>query len=182
MTQIVKHTIKTEAVFSEDRNHRLLLKKVWNSKQPLVTVITKYPNLDGDIKSDLTTMLITNNVYEQSFGQLCLVNLFSNVNINKGIDEVEDLVHEETDKYITQAAESSDTVILAWGSTNSKNFTERIKEVNQLLEEYKDKLRVLVNPDSKEICHPLNPKSRNFWMVEKLAIRTDDKNKKAGVK
>jgi len=182
MTQVVKHTIRTETVFSEDKDHRLLLKKVWNAKQPLATVITKYPNLDGDIKSDLTTMLITNNIFDQGFGGIYVVNLFTNVNTGKNINEVETMVHEEADKYMIQAVESSDTVIFAWGSTNSKLFTTRIKEVNQLLEDYKDKLRILINPSSKEICHPLNPKSRNFWMVEQLSVRTESKSEKAGVK
>ena len=55
------NTIKstTEAIFSDDEQHRYLLKRRDN-KKPACTVITMYPHLDGVLSLDLTTVLIPN--------------------------------------------------------------------------------------------------------------------------
>ena len=42
----IKSTIHTEAIFSDDEQHRYLLKKTWDEKKPVCTVITMYPHLD----------------------------------------------------------------------------------------------------------------------------------------
>ena len=170
MTNPLKSTMRSEAVFSKDNKHRLLLKKVWNAKQPKATVITKFPNYNGVVKVDLTSQLIVNHLSD-THGGVYLMNLFTNIEINKNMEEVEDLITEESDQYLLQAIEDSEDVIIAWGSTSSKIFSERIKTVNQMLEAQPDKVRVLLNPETKQISHPLNPKSRSFWMVEKLDVR-----------
>lgn len=177
MSNIVKSTLRTESHFTDDGRHRLLLKKVWNSKQPLVTVITKFPNYDGDIKVDLTTQLIINNVSDMGFGGVQMVNLCSNMQMHKQADEVEDFIHEDTDKFILKAIESSDTVIFAWGSITSKIFSVRVKDIHTMLEPYPDKIRVLINPSSKKLCHPLTPAARSLWMVEKGEIRSQSDEK-----
>ncbi|PTK26211.1 hypothetical protein BUZ54_03685 [Staphylococcus hominis] len=53
----IKSTIYTEAIFSDDEQHRYLLKKIWDEKKPVCTVITMYPHLDGVLSLDLTTSL-----------------------------------------------------------------------------------------------------------------------------
>ena len=47
MMNTIKNTIHTEAIFSDDEQHRYLLKKTWDEKKPACTVITMYPHLDG---------------------------------------------------------------------------------------------------------------------------------------
>ena len=37
-------TMKTEAVFSEDRRHRYLLRKEWDTKKPKATIIMTNPS------------------------------------------------------------------------------------------------------------------------------------------
>ena len=57
----IKSTIHTEAIFSDDEQHRYLLKKTWDEKKPVCTVITMYPHLDGVLSLDLTTVLSSTN-------------------------------------------------------------------------------------------------------------------------
>ena len=45
----IKSTIHTEAIFSDDEQHRYLLKKTWDEKKPVCTVITMYPHLEWRI-------------------------------------------------------------------------------------------------------------------------------------
>ena len=76
----IKSTIHTEAIFSDDEQHRYLLKKTWDEKKPVCTVITMYPHLDGVLSLDLTTVLILNQLANsEQYGAVYLVNLFSNI-------------------------------------------------------------------------------------------------------
>lgn len=176
MSNVTKSILRTESYFSDDNTHRLMLKKTWNSKKPNALIVTKYGNQRGDIKTDLTTNLIINNVSDMGmYGGIYLMNLFTNMNCNNNLSEVEELNHTEADKYLQDAAKDSDVIILAWGSTNSMVYIERIKQIYQLFESQKEKLYMLVNPNSKEICHPLNPKSRNIWIIEKVISNKPNK-------
>ena len=55
----IKSTIHTEAIFSDDEQHRYLLKKTWDEKKPACTVITMYPHLDGVLSLDLSLIHIS---------------------------------------------------------------------------------------------------------------------------
>ncbi|WP_207491084.1 DUF1643 domain-containing protein, partial [Staphylococcus aureus] len=76
----IKSTLETEAIFSDDQQHRYLLKKTWNSEKQKITIITMYPNYTGLLRIDLTTQLIMNKVSEMdTFGSINFVNLYSNI-------------------------------------------------------------------------------------------------------
>ena len=73
-----KSTIICEAVYSEDKSHRFSWKRVWDSKKPVLCVVTLNPNSDNVFELDLTSMLVTNNTYRLgSYGGVTVVNLFS---------------------------------------------------------------------------------------------------------
>lgn len=175
MVKQVKTITRSEAIFSDDDKHRLYLKKIWNSKLPIATVITKFPRYEGQITSDLTTQLIVNNIYDRGLGGCIIVNLFTHVDIANNADEVEELLHEEADKYILDAAKGCDEIIFAWGASSSKIISQRIKEVESLMIDYTEKTGRLINPTTKKLTHPLNPKSRQFWVIEKLQNIEEDK-------
>ena len=50
--------IKSKAIFSDDKEHRLLLQKEWNSKKPSAMVIMINPNTADTVNFDMTTMLV----------------------------------------------------------------------------------------------------------------------------
>ena len=75
----IKSAIHTEAIFSDDEQHRYLLKRHGITK-PACTVITMYPHLDGVLSLDLTTVLILNQLANsEQYDAVYLVNLFSNI-------------------------------------------------------------------------------------------------------
>lgn len=141
----VKSILRSEAIFSVDDMHRLSHMKTWNTKQSV------------------------------GYGGVYLMNLFTNVKINDAYDEIEVLTHESANDYLGQAIENSDDVILAWGASSSKITSGRIHEVNQLLKAYRDKVKMLMNPSTKSISHPLNPMCRRLWMVENLDDTKEEK-------
>lgn len=43
----IKSVLETEAIFSDDKMHRYLLKKTWDIDKEVLTIITMYPHYDG---------------------------------------------------------------------------------------------------------------------------------------
>lgn len=168
MVNQIKTITRAEAIHSDDNAHRLSLKIVWNSKEPIATVITKYPRHDGQIYQDTTTMLVRNNVYNMGYGGVYIVNLFTNVGLAEG-EDVEDMIHEESDEYIVKALKASEEVIMAWGSTSSEIATHRIKSVEGIIFQSGIQVKMLVNPLTQQIAHPLNPRCRKIWMLKDVS-------------
>ncbi|WP_210145747.1 DUF1643 domain-containing protein [Staphylococcus sp. GDK8D75P] len=163
--QNIQCILETEAIFSDDNQHRYLLKKTWDKDKKIISVITCYPNFEGTKKLDLTTQLILNKVSEmKDFGSINFVNLYSNIATPVNLKHLENAYDKHTDIQIMKAVKESDDVILAWGAYAKKPVVEaRVNEVLEMLKPHKKKVKQLVNPVTKEIMHPLNPKARSKW-------------------
>ncbi|PTE90284.1 hypothetical protein BUY36_15045, partial [Staphylococcus cohnii] len=115
--QNIQCILETEAIFSDDNQHRYLLKKTWDKDKKIISVITCYPNLEGTQKLDLTTQLILNKVSEmKDFGSINFVNLYSNMITTTNIKHIENSHDKHTDIQIMKAVKEADEVILAWGA------------------------------------------------------------------
>ncbi|WP_210125694.1 DUF1643 domain-containing protein [Staphylococcus sp. GDY8P126P] len=163
----IKNTLETEAIFSDEQQHRYLLKKTWDSEKQTITIITMYPHYDGILNIDLTTQLIMNKLSEmEAFGSINFVNLYSNITTHINIKHL-DAYDKHTDIQIMKAVKESDEVILAWGAYAKKPVVEaRVNEVLEMLKPHKKKLKQLINPATNEIMHPLNPKARQKWILK----------------
>ncbi|MEX5833155.1 MULTISPECIES: DUF1643 domain-containing protein [Staphylococcus] len=166
--QNIQCTLETEAIFSDDNQHRYLLKKTWDNDKKIISVITCYPNFEGTKKLDLTTQLIMNKVVEMDeFGSINFVNLYSNITTPINIKHLENSHDKHTDIQIMKAVKESDEVILAWGAYAKKPVVEaRVNEVLEMLKPHKKKVKQLVNSATNEIMHPLNPKARQKWTLK----------------
>ena len=168
-----KDVIKCESVYSDDRSHRFLLKRVWNKDKPLVAVIALNPCCADNIFSDLTTNLIMNNVARlEHYGGVEIVNLFSMLTpkLNFRWNSPAELNDLQNDSYILKAAEECQIVILAWGkgANSNINIEGRTIEVINLLQKYKEKLFVLADQNGRTGLHPLTPILRNEWKLERF--------------
>ena len=165
----IKNTLETEAISSNDQQHRYLLKKTWDSEKQTLTIITMYPHYDGIINIDLTTQLIMNKVSEMdAFGSIYFVNLYSNITTPINLKHLEENAYDNhTNIQIMKAVKESDDVILAWGAYAKKPVVEaRVNEVLEMLKPHKKKVKQLMNPATNEIMHPLNPKARQKWTLK----------------
>ena len=176
-----KDTIKCEAVFNEDKTHRLLWKRVWNKEKPMACVIMLNPCLSDNIVTDTTTSLVVNNVaHLEEFGGVSIVNLFSlltpklQMRWARDID-INDL---DNDNYIKKAADEASVVILAWGKGAELNvrITNRAKQVLDLLAPHKEKFRVISDGERKGL-HPLTPTIRAEWILESFELAPKDEAK-----
>src|SRR5699024_1154477 len=165
--QNIQCTLETEAIFSDDNQHRYLLKKTWDNDKKIISVITCYTNFEGTKKLDLTTQLIMNKVVEMDeFGSINFVNLYSNITTPINIKHLENSHDKHTDIQIMKAVKESDEVILAWGAYAKKPAVEsRVNEVLEMLKPHEKKVKKLINPQTNEIIHPLNFIARSIWTL-----------------
>ena len=66
--ETIKSTLQTEAIFSDDQQHRYLLNKIWDSEKQTITIITMYPHYNGILNSRFNNP--THN--KQSFRNGCI--------------------------------------------------------------------------------------------------------------
>lgn len=170
---IEKDTIKCEAVFSDDRTHRFLWKRVWDKDKPIAAVIMLNPCMADNIITDTTTSLVVNNVAKLGeYGGVEILNLYSKLTTKLRFTESdEELNDKENDSYILKAVEESSIAILAWGKAVNINerIEERAVEVINLLKPYHDKLYMITDGERAGL-HPLTPCIRGGWILEKCNI------------
>lgn len=162
-------TIKCEAVFSDDSLHRYSLSKIWDKTLPLANVITIAPSEDFNVTSDTTTSIICNNIYLLGMGGFVLTNLISKIGADvKKLKSTKDLWNADTDKYIKETALKADKIIIAWGkfTETRKVFSDREKDIMNLIEPYKDKIFQITDGAKREFLHPLTPVVRKGWILK----------------
>ena len=162
-----KDTIKCEAVYNENRTHRLLWKRVWNKEKPMACVIMINPCQADTILTDTTTYLVVNNIARLGeYGGVSIVNLFSLLTSKLHFRSDVDINDYSNDQYIKKAAEEASVVILAWGKaadTNARIY-RRARQVLDLLENQTEKLRI-ISDGTREGLHPLTPSIRGQWLL-----------------
>ena len=175
---------KTEAVFSDDREHRFLLRKEWDAKKLKATVIMTNPSMADMVIMDYTTLYIQNNLHRLDFGSFDIVNLVSKVTIKLDIKKDMDspAIVEENTGYIVKSAEKADRVIVAWGKLGENNKAIRVIQDRLLdsLRPFKDKLYVIAAERGDSGFHPLAPQIRFSWFLKKfdLPVLADGKPEK----
>ena len=173
-----KDVIKCESVFSDDRSHRFLWKRIWDKDKPSVAVVALNPAHADNILIDTTTALIVNNVARlEHYGGVQIVNLFSQLTpkLNFRWNSPDELNDPQNDSYILKAADECQIVVLAWGKSADSNFNieKRAVEVINLLQKHKDKLFVISDETGRSGLHPLTPALRNGWILEPFISKTE---------
>ena len=156
-------TIRSKAIFSDDKEHRLLLRKEWDSEKPSAMISMINPNTADTVNFDMTTMLVINNLHKLGFGSVNIVNLYSRImeKLNLRFNGDDELIHDEADEIIQQYAAMSDAIIIAWG-TNTLRVRERQKYLLELIKQHASKMYQI----GKNACHPLTPAVRREWVLE----------------
>ena len=165
-----KDTIRCEAVFNDDRTHRLLWKRVWSKDKPLACVVMLNPCLSDNIVTDTTTSLVVNNVARlEDYGGVVIVNLFSMLTgkLECRWHSDAELIDPDTDSYILKAASECKTIILAWGRGTATNqrIAARADAVLELLRPHADRLFLLTDGE-RDGLHPLTPALRSQWSLK----------------
>jgi hypothetical protein len=168
-----KAILKTEAIFSDDREYRYLLKREWDNKKPKAAIIMTNPSISDMVKTDFTTMFITNNLVKLDYGAFDILNLIPKISTKINFDglEIDDSIYDENIKYIIKSAESAEKIFIAWGSLSNKTATVIINEVLDALKVFENKLYIITNDyGSNKAYHPLSPQIRSEWILKQFEL------------
>lgn len=155
--------IKSKALFSDDGEHRLLLRREWDKNGKCAMIIMINPNTADTLCMDMTTMLVLNNLYKLGFGSVNIVNLYSRITpkLSLRFNSDDDLIAKGCDEMIEEYAVTSDAIIIAWGSLG--NTSERVRERQADILERLSKFRNKLCKIGEQGYHPLTPAIRNQW-------------------
>lgn len=161
MSTTEKSMIKTEAIFSEDRKNRYLLRKEWDKNKKKAMVLMVNPSYADGMLIDPTTMYVMNNLAKLDFGSVDIVNIFSTLDGRRSVKAVPGEVMKENVEHIMASAEKADIIVIAWGKAGdtSKGIEKRQQYFIEMMEQYKDKLYTLG-------YHPLSPRMRASWNLK----------------
>ena len=178
-----KATIKSEAVFSDDKNNRLFLRREWDRNKPTALVIMINPSSSTLIHTDITTVCILNNLEALDYGAVEIANMYSlmtnKISFRFNSDEV--LLHPDTDAYIMKSAEKAQLIIIAWGTIgeNNQRVKKRQHNILKLLEKHSHKMKLIGDSTGRIGLHPLTPQVRNGWILKDFAYEAWMKNYQA---
>ena len=154
--------IENGAVYSDDKKHRYVLSRIWNSSKEVPLFITKTAGKADGILLDLTTNIISSNLYKLGYGGFYAVNLYSATESN-----MKDMYDKDTDVVIKKYLKSVNEVIIAWGTLTNKKMKSREECILQILKKSNKKLLCVTDNLGHMNVHPLTPSVRkNFYIAE----------------
>ena len=168
-----KAILKTETVFSEDRRHRYLLRKEWDTKKPRATIVMTNPSSADLMTMDYTTLYIINNVVRLDFGSVDIVNMVSKITTRLDVkNDIDSKADRENIDFIVKSADKADKVIIAWGKLgeNNKKVRELQESLLETLSPFKEKLYIIASNNGEDGFHPLAPQIRFSWVLKKFDI------------
>lgn len=168
-----KAILKTETVFSEDRHHRYLLRKEWDTKKPRATIVMTNPSSADLMTMDYTTLYIINNVVRLDFGSVDIVNMVSKITTRLDVkNDIDSKADRENIDFIVKSADKADKVIIAWGKLgeNNKKVRELQESLLETLRPFREKLYIIASNNGEDGFHPLAPQIRFSWVLKKFDI------------
>ena len=168
-----KAILKTETVFSEDRRHRYLLRKEWDTKKPRATIVMTNPSSADLMIMDYTTLYIINNVVRLDFGSVDIVNMVSKITTRLDVkNDIDSKADRENIDFIVKSADKADKVIIAWGKLgeNNKKVRDLQKSLLETLKPFKEKLYIIASNNGEDGFYSLAPQIRFSWVLKKFDI------------
>lgn len=157
MTEIQKIE-NNGASFSEDRNYRYALWRIWDESKPLVMFIGLNPSTANETDNDPTIKSVCRIAKNNGYGGVYMMNCFSLVSTDpKRLQEVYDCLHEEEDvenmRRLLEVSRLCQDVVFAWG--NFEIVKQRAKSIAGY---FKDAKALAINKNGSP-KHPLYCKS-----------------------
>lgn len=148
--------MQKHAILDENEEYRYSLTRSWDDSKGHVVFIMLNPSTADATEDDATIRRCINFAKNWGHGSLEVVNLFAYRTKNPDELKIQQKpIGEENDKYIIDAANYADKIILAWGSHGT--HIGRDKQVIELLGKYK--LECLEKTKAGAPKHPLYVKA-----------------------
>lgn len=140
------------AVFSDCKNYRYCLWRIWDPTKPLVMFIGLNPSTANEVSDDPTIRRVKRFAQEWGYGGVYMMNLFAWVTPYPQDLQTGDPLG-ENDAWLTSIALKCEKIIFAWG--NFKEALERSKKVTAM---FPDGYALVINQNGTP-KHPLYVKS-----------------------
>lgn len=165
MSKTETSTMKTTVIYNDNKTHRYLLRKEWNDERPEAMILMLSPSVADTVSVDRTTMLVLENLERLHYGKVSIVNLFSALNGKRSESELDD----ENLAHITEAAQRAECIIYAVGTGGDGNKTvlKQQRDILNLLNPWKDKMKCIADTNGKKFYHPLCPVVHH-WRLERF--------------
>lgn len=168
-------TMKTEVWRDENKKHRYLFRRQWESEKDngLAMVVTIRPTNTSPFITDLSLLLIEENVRKLEYSGFIAVNLFSSIH-TKNTTSFEQGIDGNTLEVIQTALGEKriSTIIFSCGSITSMNklaYKQAERIYSLLSAKQKKQSRVLLTP-SGTLAHPLNVHIRKEWVLGEVTV------------
>jgi len=137
-----KRETKRAAVFSDQKEYRYQLSRIWDESKNSVCFIGLNPSIANEHRDDNTVSKCVEQAKMLGFGSLEMVNLFAFVDTKQGkLHLVEDPIGPENDSFLIASAKRCETVIVMWG--NEGSYKGRSREILEKLRKGRKKLYCL---------------------------------------
>lgn len=151
---LISDPIKRTAVFDRTGRYRYCLERRWQAKGSSVAFVMLNPSQADASRDDPTLRACMQFAQRWEHAALCVVNLFSYRTPHPAVlKQANDPIGDENDRYLLQAVEAADQVVLAWGNWGS--LARRDRTVLTLLTPHQAKLTYLQLNRSGQPRHPL---------------------------
>lgn len=166
---VEKAAIKNEAIYSDDKTHLYLIRRVWEANQPSAAIIMLSPSaIANEIATDMSGMYILQNCCKLGIGSVSIMNLYSQ--LKGGIYGT----NGENDLIINKSCKDCDKIILAYGTgCQTKQVAKRIGELYLLLKPYAQKLYQIASENGAGY-HPLGAAVRHQWILKPFTLPQDN--------
>lgn len=105
-----------DAIFSEDRQYRYVLWRIWDNTKPLVNFIGLNPSTADETKDDPTMRRCASFAKSWGYGGFFMTNLFSfKATKPEDLKKAPDPIGKDTDKWILEIEKKVEKVIFVWG-------------------------------------------------------------------
>jgi len=119
-----------QALFSNKKDYRYMLSRVWDTKKPTLGIIGLKPLIGDAITSDLDINHQIKVAKDLGYGSLYSLNLFSFIEKDGlNIYDIDDPIGINTDRYLKRYLSKCEIVICAWG--NEGKYKDRAKEIKK---------------------------------------------------
>lgn len=147
--------MKRGAIFSECRQHRYELWRIWDEENPLVMFIGLNPSTANENDDDPTIKSVVRIAKSNGYGGVYMMNCFSYISTDpKGLC-FEDVANEWNNHLLVAVSSKCQDVIFAWGNFPIVKEKGRDKELSNMFPNAKA-LHINANGSPK---HPLYCKS-----------------------
>lgn len=129
MTDLFGNANYSNAQFSTDGRHRLLLSRIWDFSKPLVMFIGLNPSTANATADDPTIRRVKSFAKAWGYGGVYMMNLFTFISTDPKQLDIKNGNHETANDLLKAFGSECKMIVFAWGNFNVHGRDNEIKQM-----------------------------------------------------